>query len=318
MNQVKVIAVDTGNKNIKTPNFVFPAGLIESSHLPCIGGSTLIYKDKEYAIVDRRLPQKNNKCGDDSYFLLCLAAIGKELEYNSEAFTPPHQDDCVDVVLLAGLPPLHCREIGGRFADYFKNREDPICFTLNGKNFQIRMIDVHIYPQGYSAAITVLEEFKFVREVNLIDIGGFTVDILRLINFKPDMSVCTCLYFGANRLFERINERMRAKGLNNIADSVIEGILLGDEKVLIDSSPERVELIKSNAASFTRELMSEISQCGLDLTESTTVFIGGGSILLKEYIEKAKPDIKPYFVNDVQANAKGYRLLYENRNAGRV
>ena len=318
MYQEKVIAVDHGNRNIKTLHHVFPSFLLECGHLPNISGDTLAYKGKEYVLVDRYLPPENDKTINNRYFLLSLMACGKELANSTSAFATLTQRDCIDIVLLCGLPPLHCKEMGGRFADYFKNREDPICFALNGKPMQVRFKEVNIYPQGFSAVLTTIERFMDVRSISVIDIGGFTVDILKLTGFIPDMSVCTSLYSGVSKLFERINERMRAKGLDNIDNSVIEGVLLGDEKVLIDSSQERIELITTKAASFTRELMAEIAQCGLDLAENRTVFIGGGSILLKEYIEKTNMVAKPYFINDVHANVRGYRLLYEKRKAGRV
>ena len=36
----KVIAIDHGNRNIKTQNHVFPAGYIECGHLPNMGGES--------------------------------------------------------------------------------------------------------------------------------------------------------------------------------------------------------------------------------------------------------------------------------------
>jgi len=66
-------------------------------------------------------------------------------------------------------------------------------------------------------------------------------------------------------------------------------------------------------------MLAEIAQKGFDLEEDRTVFMGGGSILLEEYIRKADKAKKPVFVDDVHANAKGYRLLYnmEHNNAGK-
>jgi len=58
--------------------------------------------------------------------------------------------------------------------------------------------------------------------------------------------------------------------------------------------------------------IQNISQAGLDLAENRTVFVGGGSILPKEYIEKAGIVAKPFFVDNIKANAEGYQLLYEN------
>jgi len=51
------------------------------------------------------------------------------------------------------------------------------------------------------------------------------------------------------------------------------------------------------------------------LVENRTVFVGGGSILLKKYIKESGIIADPFFVHDVRANAKGYQLLYDNRKS---
>ena len=317
MDQEIGIAVDHGNRNIKTSRRIIPSGYRESSHLPIMGVDVLTYGGKEYTLVDQRMAQKNDKTSDDDYFILTLFAVGGELLEDIDALTSTSTGECVEIVLLAGLPPLHCKEMGARFADYFKRDGEPIHFTLNNVSISIRIVDVFVYPQAFAAAITAREHFKDMRTVNIVDIGGYTVDLLQLTNMRPDMSVCTSLYHGANTLFQRINERVRAKGAKNIPDLTIEGILLSDDAVLRDCSSERVDLVRENAEQFAHYVVSEISQAGLDLIENATVFVGGGSILLKDYITRTGLVAKPIFVGDVHANAKGYELLYKNRSAAR-
>ena len=162
MNKQRVIAVDHGNRNMKTTNYVFPSGHIESGHLPSLGVDVLVYNGKEYTIVDQRKPQKDDKTKDDDYFVSTLFAIGKELTGEAgmssvNDFEPDTgadenaamqgkslcpQDGCTDIVLLVGLPPLHCKKLGKRFADYFKNREHPINFILNSAKMSIKISDL--------------------------------------------------------------------------------------------------------------------------------------------------------------------------------
>jgi len=169
-----------------------------------------------------------------------------------------------------------------------------------------------VYPQAYAAAVTAHEQLKDARTVNLVDLGGYTVDLLQLINMRPNMSVCTSLYGGVNALFQKINEQVRARGAKDIPDATIEGILLNDPKILSDCSQERIELIQTNAKHFTRELLFSISQTGLDLVENRTAFVGGGSILLRDYIERTRMVADPYYIGNVHSNAEGYQLLYDN------
>jgi plasmid segregation protein ParM len=75
--------------------------------------------------------------------------------------------------------------------------------------------------------------------------------------------------------------------------------------------------VQAKAEQFTRNTISEISQAGLDLTENMTVFVGGGSILVKDHIIRTGLVAKTIFVYDVHANTKGYQLLYENQSSAR-
>jgi len=313
MQKKKVINVDHGNRNVKTNNHAFPASFMESGHLPSMDADTLVFKGKEYVLVDRRMPQKTDKTVDEDYFILTLLAIGKEIMSDTDIHSGTQSGELVDVVLLVGLPPLHCKEFSTKFSRYFK-RDKTISFSYNGLHIAINIVDVHVFPQAYSAAITILERIKDMHTVNIVDIGGYTVDLLQLTNMRPNMSLCTSLYFGANMLFQKINEQVRAKGANNIPDAVIEGILMEDKKVLHDSTHERITLVLSCAEAFVRDMLLEVSQTGIELTENRTVFVGGGSILLKVYIEKTGMVAKPLFVDNVHANAEGYLLLYQNRN----
>lgn len=313
-NQVKVVAIDHGNRFIKTLNHVFPASFVESGHLPSFGVDTLMYKSKEYTITDRRMPQKNDKTTDEAYFILTLFAIGKELTADMD--TP--MGEAVDVDLLVGLPPLHCKEMGAKFANYFKEQGGLVRFEFDKIPFVIRVKDVYVYPQAYAAAMTVRKSVKDSVVVNIVDVGGYTVDCLQLVDFQPNHSMCTSLYHGVNTLFQRINEPIRAKGAKDIPDVIIKGILQNNEKILRDCASERVALVHSVANQFAVDILLGVSQVGLDLIESTTVFIGGGSLLLRGYIEKSGMVAKPIFVESVNANAEGYQLLYVNRNAIRV
>jgi plasmid segregation protein ParM len=63
-------------------------------------------------------------------------------------------------------------------------------------------------------------------------------------------------------------------------------------------------------------MLAEIAQKGFDLEENKTVFMGGGSILLEDYILQSGKVKKPIFIDDVHANANGYRKLYDAQNGG--
>jgi len=307
----RVITIDHGNRLVKTEHHVFPSSFVESKHIPLIGGDILSYAGKTYTLTDQNLPVFNDKTEDERYFILSLFAIGKELANDAETLRKLTPHEHIRVELLIGLPLLHFEAYRYKFERYFTSRVGVIRYELNGKPYSVQITDAHAYPQAYSAAVTMLDKLKGSNRANIVDIGGYTVDCLQLIKFKPNMALCTSLYWGVNTLFQSINEQVRATGGMDISNSIIEGILRKDPTDLAEYSEKRINTISSTAISHTERMLAEIAQKGFDLEEDRTIFVGGGSILLNEYIHQTGKVKKPVFIDDVHANAKGYRLLYD-------
>ena len=55
----------------------------------------------------------------------------------------------------------------------------------------------------------------------------------------------------------------------------------------------------------------------LDLMSGMVVFVGGGAILLRRQIEASGKVRNAIFVEDINANAKGYEFLYKMETTGR-
>ena len=308
-----VISLDHGNKMMKGHSCAFTSGYVECGHLPTMDSDVLLYEGKEYALSDRRVIQKNDKTEDESYLILTLFAIGKELLARNQAATA---EKPVDIELLAGLPPLHYKAMHKKFEQYFTSDARQFNFELNRQPMSIKIVKTHVFPQAYAAALTIYEQIKDSPIVNIVDIGGYTADCIQLENvhglgLRANMDICTSLYLGVNSLFKKINEQVRATGAQNIRDSVIENILCEDNNSLEHYSKARVELIKKEARKFSMEVLAEVAHTGLDLSEDITVFVGGGSMLLKKYLEQGGKTTKSIFVDDLFANVKGYQIIYE-------
>ena len=312
----KSIAIDHGNRMIKTATQAFPSGYVESGHLPHLGGDVLTYEGKEYTLSDKRMAQKNDKTVDESFFILTLFALGKELvkEFEDEDASS-EANEKISVELLVGLPPLHYKAMYKKFEKYFTNRAPLIEFEFNNQQLSVEITSAQVFPQAYAAALTAYDRFKGSQVVNVVDIGGHTVDCLQLVRMKPNMDVCTSLYMGVNTLFQRINEQVRATGAQNIHEGIIESILLEDWSTLGDYSKARIELVQSCASKFASDLLNEVAQTGLDLLEDKTVFVGGGSILIKDYLARAGKAVRAIFVDDLHANAKGYHVISKTQRA---
>ena len=213
MQRTKIISIDHGNRLIKTTNFAFSSSFIESGHIPTLGSTTLKYEGKEYALVNKLLPQMDNKTEDDRYFILTLFAIGQELikdEDKFRIFHAPHE--VINLKLLIGLPLENCRDLGQAYVRYFK-RPYPVRFEFKKRTFTVHITEVKEYPQGLAAAYSILDKLKDSRMVNIVDVGGFTVDCARLVQLNPDPTINASLQYGVNVLFNNINKASRsAKG----------------------------------------------------------------------------------------------------------
>jgi len=221
----KIISIDHGNRLIKSTQQMFPSSFMESKYLPSIGGDVLNYEGKTYTLVDQNLPVLNDKTEDERYFILSLFAIGKELVNEAGMFQKLTPNDHIKVELLIGLPLQHYEIYSKKFERYFSDRSGVIQYELNGKPYSIKITGAHAFTQAYSAAVTVFDKLKDSNIVNIVDIGGFTVDCLQLNKFKPNMTLCTSLYWGVNTLFQNINDQMRSIGGRDISNIIIEGIL---------------------------------------------------------------------------------------------
>ena len=313
----KTISIDHGNRKIKTQNHTFSSAFVESSILPSIGGDILQYDEKEYTLIDQCMPQQNDKTVDDRYFILTLFAIGKELVKEMRLQKPFAYDDLVFVELLIGLPLQHYKELNQKYINYFAKR-DVIKFVLNKRSYTIKIASVHVFPQAYAASVATYPQRQGSKIANIIDIGGFTVDCLQLIDNRPNMALCTSLYLGVNNLFQTINDHVRAKAGRDIPENILESILQKDAATILESSDSRVSLVQSCADAHASRLLAEVSQKGFDLTEDKTVFVGGGSILLKKHILNTRKVKKPVFIDNVRANAEGYQLIHTMSKHARI
>lgn len=85
-----------------------------------------------------------------------------------------------------------------------------------------------------------------------------------------------------------------------------------DPTDLSEYSAKRIETVTIAAVSHTERMLAEITQKGFDLEEDRTVFMGGGSMLQKEFIIQTGTAKKPIFVDDVHANDKLYHFLFKH------
>ena len=299
-----IISIDHGNKSVKLPGEgrIFTSGLCESDTRPPFGEDILKYKGKYYTLSDKRIPYMRDKTGDDRFYILTLFAIAFEIED-----TGCYSNNIIPIQLLCGLPPLHYGAQYERFEKYFM-RGDVEVFEFHGKKFKIEITETVSYPQAFSAAITVFNRIKEFPKVIVIDIGGFTADYLMIKNGKADLTTCDTLENGVILLYNQIIGKINSELDMLLDESDIDAILKEEST---DFRNDVKNIVYDTAQVFISDLFGKLRERSIDLRSGKTVFVGGGSILLKKQIEASSKVSSIIFVDQILANAKGYEILYK-------
>lgn len=303
-----IISVDHGNKSIKTPHAIFTSGLVMSDGLQGFKTDYIGWNGKYYSLTERRISYLRDKTEDDRFFILTLFAIAKELEYRKVSETL----DPIDVTLLVGLPPAHYEQLHSRFEQYFLRRREAIDFEYNGKYYSVRINKVLSYPQAFAAAVTQYSTLKAHSVAYIIDIGGFTIDVLKLRYGRPDLEVVESFEKGVITLYNSIASKCNSQYARILEECEIDEVIRNQPTVL---PGEVQQLIRSMTADFLAEFYNFLRERGIDVSTSKCVFAGGGSLLLRGMIERGNKVAFPIFIEDIHANALGYEVLYQSEVA---
>ena len=294
-----IIAIDHGNYAIKTVNHSFIAGVSEHTVKPPIADEILEYDGKYWTLTGNRLSYMRDKTQDERYFILTLFAVAKELE-KAGSFSPFEQID-----LAVGLPPEHYGALKNKFAQYFK-RHGTINCVYKDKPSSIAIRNVCVYPQAYAAVIPHAGKLLHTVRMFVIDIGGYTTDVLLLRNGKPDLQFCRSLEMGVITMNNEIIRKVSTQHDMKIEDDHISAVLRGEETIL----PEDVkQTIRKATGLHTSDILNKLRELQVDLRANPAIFIGGGSILFKDFIENSNLVTKAEFIEDPKANAVGYLML---------
>ena len=303
-----IISVDHGNKSIKTPHAIFTSGLVMSDGLQGFKTDYIGWNGKYYSLTERRISYLRDKTEDDRFFILTLFAIAKELEYRKVSETL----DPIDITLLVGLPPAHYEQLHSRFEQYFLRRREAIDFEYNGKYYSVRINKVLSYPQAFAAAVTQYSTLKVHSVAYIIDIGGFTIDVLKLRFGRPDLEVVESFEKGVITLYNSIASKCNSQYARILEECEIDEVIRNQPTVL---PGEVQQLIRSMTADFLAEFYNFLRERGIDVSTSKCVFAGGGSLLLRGMIERGNKVAFPIFIEDIHANAIGYEVLYQSEVA---
>ena len=292
------IGVDHGYAQIKTAHFTFPTGLVEYEHEPYTQRNVLEYGGRYFVVGSGRQPLQKDKTRTEDYYLLTLAAIARELACRGA-------ERAAAVHLAAGLPLIGFGRDKKKFRDCLFRDGQMVSFRYDGVDYAVTISEVSLFPQGYAAVLTQTELLD-EPSVIVADIGGWTVDLMRLDNRIPNAATCRSLELGMIRCIDGISEQIRRMFGVSMTDAQIESVLRGDA----GSVDERIRaVIHAQADKYIQGLLSAITESGLDIRAMPAIFLGGGAALMKRRVAAAEGLCRPFILDDVCLNAKGYERL---------
>ena len=324
------IGIDHGYHAIKTRNCSFPAGVTAYSHEPYTLQNTLQYGGKFYVCGTGRQPilqrilrikhtiqrglsflskimfpsafcRGSKPLENDNYYLLTLAAIAREIQHRNA------KTEC-SVTIAAGLPLTSFGRDKKAFREYLFRSGQAVRFRYEGTFYRITIENVKLFPQGYSALAVHPELLRDEPSVLLMDIGGWTVDLMRLDNGVPNAATCRSLEMGMIRCMEEAREQvLREKGVS-VTDAQIERVLSG-KNCSLESSIQC--LIRKQGEIYTRNLLSAVMEAGFDLKALPVVMMGGGATVVHRSVSQQDGLCQVIPLLDDKINAEGFERIVE-------
>ena len=304
MSETITIGVDHGYAAMKTAHFSFSTGLVEYAHEPYTRMDVLELDGKYYVAGTGRQPLQKDKTATEDYYLLTLAAIAKELDYRQAG-------PVATVHLAAGLPLTSFGRDKKKFREYLFRDGKPVTFRYEWTTYTVTIERVSLFPQGYSAVLTQ-QDLLDEPSVIVADIGGWTVDLMRLDGRIPNAAACRSLELGMIRRLDETAEQVRRSLGLSLTAAQIESVLRGDVSG-VDSRAK--EIIRREAGAYTRRLLSAIAESGLDARAMPAIFLGGGAALMQRHVSAIDGLCRALILDDVCLNAKGYERLVEQISA---
>ena len=301
-NNFYIIGVDASYGNMKTARTIYPTGLVAMDTKPFFDGDILEYNGTWHRIGEGHKAYNPDKTADEDFYILTLASIAAEL--STEQITE------ANVHLALGLPTTWT---GRQREDYrrYMMRNPDFRFTFNDVLYSIHLTDCIVFPQGYAALVPLMDsdkrfnEFRqFTGTVMMADIGNGTMNIMRLVNGKPNDQHCWTEVLGVNQCVLTARKQMMDKYGIDMPESVIEQFLRTGTANL---ARELLDNLTDTVRGYVTGLFDALRVHGYDARLMKLFVMGGGGCLLKNF-GKYDPGAV-VFVDDLHASAKGYEYM---------
>ncbi|MDE6998446.1 MAG: ParM/StbA family protein [Oscillospiraceae bacterium] len=288
-----IIGIDHGYGNIKTANCCFKTGVASFDKEPTFKNNLLIYEGRYYLIGEEHKEFTADKMADIDYYILTLAAIGRELNIWTQTSACVH--------LVVGLPLTWVSEQKDAFKSYLLQK-DSVDFHFWGVDYHVDFVGIDIFPQGFAAVSDHLRDFRGVNM--LADIGSGTMNVMYINDRRPLEKKCFTEKYGTHQCMLAVRENLLKLYGSAADEAVIDRVLrYGTAEI----SERYLSAIQTTARDYVAGIFRRLREHEYDPELMKLYVVGGGSCLIKNFGEF---DTGRVVINeDICATAKGYEYL---------
>lgn len=325
------LGLDLGNYYTKTSHTSVSSGFSSYGRLPFGADEYLMFGNNYYIPNPEPFPYVKDKTRNENAFILSLLGLSKELLYRANdrhnkrlrlAEKDPMQKAKIIGVqeelnqmsyinLGVGVPPTHFSTLKDATITYYCDRlAKGVEYTYKNYHFSYQLMNCECYAQdvaaiiGYSPAKKEKSVTRFKRYV-AIDLGGQTLDIVTFDNGSIDREHSDSKPLGILMMYENIIRIVEMETGKRIDKEIIESVLRFEPTILDESL---IELIFSIANDWFLRVLSACTQLGIDFDTYPVLFLGGGILLLRQFI---RDDMFAAYeiIDNPCANAIGYEKM---------
>ncbi|MGX9136543.1 Alp7A family actin-like protein [Rummeliibacillus sp. JY-2-4R] len=312
-------------------------------HSPALKENNAIYRVGNLATKSNNateLDPGSSKSEEDQTLVMLFTTLALDAVNEGSSHTFPKANNVIDAsyTLGTGLPLREVKE--GRDAGYRSKLvgsvhqvEFLVTPKYQGLKVNIKFDEVKIYPEGFAAFINLVMDnsLKIVnkdlidKRIIIQDIGGLSTDIAVIKNRNVDDDKAQGFNLGVSESLEAIREAIRTKHdveLDSRRD-VVEIITRKNDRnhIMVKGSRTSVHDITDRILLELAKKQYRLLRNVWQKNSQTEIcyFVGGGSIVLKEYIKTLNNNLDGYnieFFEDekesiwMMANAY-YKLISE-------
>lgn len=201
------------------------------------------------------------------------------------------------------------------FANFIQNNGETINIIVNNKPFLFRIENILLLPEGIGPIYSDINHYRNKR-VLIFDVGSLNVNIQEYNQLIPSYGSMSTADLGVNILRSKLADALSTRYGLSISEADVEAIY--QDKCLIISGEKMEEstaIIEKHMRNHIKEIFNFARSRKLSFANTEVIFVGGGALLLKDYILEENP--AAVITSDPQmANALSFLTILEAKNHG--